>query len=132
MYEIDPREVIKMPILTRHHEAGGNHERRSALRITVVEVACSVGTIRKNLRLQQPGTYRGQQPAFRANHPAWKRGDRQPDLPRFIEPVRLPALRLWASWRCEEPSHLWPKNRLSRTQQPFFRNLAGVCARPVI
>src|SRR6516165_6859215 len=65
MDEFHPREVIEMAMFTRHHETGGNHERGSALRRAIVDVASSVGAVRINFWLEQPGANRSQQPALR-------------------------------------------------------------------
>src|SRR5262249_23711731 len=102
MDEIHPREIIEMSMLTRHHEARWQHQRGSALRCAVVDVTSPVGAVWKHLRLKQPGTDRGQQPALRANHPAGKRCDRHADLPGLIEPVGLRALSFWPSWWSQE------------------------------
>src|SRR5262249_42068218 len=52
MNEIQPREVIEMSILARHHKAGWNHQRRAALRSAVVYIAGSVRSIWINLWLE--------------------------------------------------------------------------------
>ena len=106
MHEIHPREIVEMPMLARHHEAGRKHEWRFALCRAVVDVASSVGSIRRLLWLKQPGTDRGQQPALRANHPAGKRGHGHADLPGLIEPVGLRALCFRSPWWRQEASDL--------------------------
>jgi len=55
-----------------------------------VQEAGLVGPVGDHLRLEQPRTERGQQPALRADEPAGERCDRHADLPGLIE-VRLPA-----------------------------------------
>jgi hypothetical protein len=62
--KIHPREVIEMPMLAGHHEAGRKYERRSPLCRAIVHVARSVRAIRIDLGFKQPGTDRGQQPAL--------------------------------------------------------------------
>ena len=106
MDEIYPREIIEMPVLARHHEAGRKHERGFALCRAVVNITSPVGSIRRLLWLEQTGANRGQQPALRANHPAGKWGYWHADLPRLIEPVGLGSLRFRPTWWRQKASNL--------------------------
>ena len=81
-----------MPVRAGHQEAGRDD------RAAACPGSCSCGRSRPcrggravDLRLEQPGTDRGQQPALGADHPAGKRSDRHADLVGLIEPVGLRA-----------------------------------------
>ena len=111
MDELDPREVVEVPVLAGDEEPGRDHRGRLALLVAdPVDVAAPVLAVRVEPQLEQARLDRGQQPAVGADLPAGKRGDRDADVRRVVEGAGRDTRRVAASraasgaWRPAVPA----------------------------
>jgi len=87
--EVDPREVVEVPVLAGDNESGRNGCGQLAwVSAVLMNVPHPVGSIRIGFQLELVAAQGSQPPAARTQHPAGKRGDRDADVGLLLERVQ--------------------------------------------
>src|SRR5262249_17845966 len=99
MHECDPREIIQVPMLTRHQKTCGNDCRWSSWLVTIaMHVSAAILAIRIELQLKKVRTDPCQQAAIRTHLPPGKRRNGDPALRDVLEGTSLIPGGLWGNW----------------------------------
>ena len=129
--EVDPREVVEVPVLAGDDEAGGDGGGQLAgIPAVLVDVPHPVGAVGVGLELELVAAQRSQTPTAGAEHPAGERGDGHADVGLLLERVR--AIRVGDDRRRPEGIDLSPESAADGRQQPLLGDLPVVGVRPVL
>ena len=115
--EVDPREVVEVPVFASDDEAGGDGGGQLAgIPAVLVDVPHPVGSVGVGLQLELVAAQWSQPPTAGAEHPPRKRRDRDADVGLLLE--RVQAIRVGDDRRRSEGIDLSPEGAADRRQQP--------------